>query len=74
MNKDENKNFLNNLFQFLDSNSDETLEELKEELREDGIDFDSAKVKLQETFSKLIKQKKNKIREQDRRQMLDPGI
>lgn len=34
--------FLESLFEFLDSDSGESLEELKEILKEDGIDFNTA--------------------------------
>lgn len=40
------KRFLNNLFNFLDIDSGETLDELKAELKEDGIDFDLAQNNL----------------------------
>lgn len=71
MNKDDGKKFLKNLFEFLDSDSGESLEELKEELKEEGIDFDAAKSRLQGTFSKLIQKRKAEIREQGRKQMLE---
>lgn len=70
MNKDDEKKFLNNLFEFLGSDSGETLEELREELKEDGIDFDAAEARLQETFSKLIKKRKTEVRELERKRML----
>ena len=71
MNTNDDKKFLRNLFNFLDSDSGETLEELKDELKEEGVDFDSAEARLQETFSKLIQKRKTEMQEQDRKQMLE---
>lgn len=71
MNKDNEKKFLENLFEFLDGDSGESLEELKDELKEEGIDLDAAEAKLQEIFSKLVENKKSEVREQGRNQMLE---
>ena len=53
MDKDDEKKFLKNLFDFLDSDSGESLEELKEGLREEGIDFDTVNARLKVTLGKL---------------------
>jgi hypothetical protein len=71
MNNDDEKKFLKNLFDFLDSDSGESLEELKENLKEEEIDFDIAKSRLQKTFSKLIQKRKTEIREQEKKQMVE---
>ena len=42
----DDKKFLKNLFNFLNSDSGETLKELKDELEEEGIDFDLAQGRL----------------------------
>lgn len=71
MNKDDNKKFLNDFFEFLESDSGESLDELKDELKEVGIDFDASKARLQDTLSKLIQKRKSEIRGQERKQMLE---
>lgn len=74
MNEDDEKKFLKNLFDFLDSDSGESFDELKADLKEEGIDFGAAKSRLQDTFSQLIQKKKTEDREKERKQMLEERI
>lgn len=48
------KKFLKSLYEFLDSDCGETLDELKEQLEEDGIDFEKALSDLKERLNKKI--------------------
>lgn len=55
MNKNKRKqSFLDNLVEFISESEDQTTEEIKEELREEGIDPDSLIDKINKTISKHI--------------------
>jgi len=70
MGKEKEKKSLESLFEFLESDSEESLDGLKEELKEDGVDFEAAEVRLQEIFSRATQKKKVEIRAKEKERML----
>lgn len=69
MRNDDEKKFVKDFFEFIETESEETFEELKEELEQEGIDVDAAYTRFQGKLSKLIQKRKAEVREKEKAEM-----